>query len=267
MIHSVYKTINLINQKYYIGKHSSIDPNDEYLGSGKALQRAIKKYGIANFKKEVLHLYEHEIDAYNKERELLEELNGVNDPLCYNLCYGGVGFWKGATHSVETRGKISRGNKGKVVSEEHKHKLRVFHTGKILTDETKRKLSEINTGKKLSSETKAKLIANSGMRGNTHTAEARAKISKAHTGRPSIRKGVECSEETKQKMSAAQKGRIVTEEAKEKLREYNGDKNSQFGSIWITDGNKNMKIKKDAIIPSGWSKGRTFKEGYKHVRN
>jgi hypothetical protein len=68
-------------------------------------------------------------------------------------------------------------------------------------------------------------------------------------------------------MSAAQKGRIVTEEAKEKLREYNGDKNSQFGSIWITDGNKNMKIKKDAIIPSGWSKGRTFKEGYKHVRN
>ena len=27
------------------------------------------------------------------------------------------------------------------------------------------------------------------------------------------------------------------------------------------------KIKKDAIIPKGWSKGRIFKEGYKNVRD
>lgn len=265
MIHSVYKTINLINQKYYIGKHSSENPNDDYLGSGKALQRAIKKHGPENFKKEVLFLYESEVEAYNKEREILEELDGVKDPLCYNLCYGGVGFWKGSTHTTDARDKISEGNKGKVRTDRHKEQLREFHTGKILSDETKEKIREKRALQVMSEDTKKK-ISESNM-GRIQTAEAREKISKAHTGRPSIRKGIECSEETKKRMSDAQKGRIVTEEAKEKLREYTGDKNSQFGSIWITDGNTNMKIKKDMIIPEGWSRGRTFKEGYKHVRN
>ncbi len=265
MIHSVYKTINLINQKYYIGKHSSKNPNDEYLGSGLALQRAIKKHGLENFKKEVLHLYESEVDAYNKERELLEELDGVKDPLCYNLCYGGVGFWKGATHSAEARDKISEGNKGKVRTEEAKQKYSASKKGIPKSDKHKQRLSEVNLGKTLGEDTRKK-ISESNM-GRIQTAETREKISKANVGRPSIRKGIECSEETKQKMSAAQKGRIVTEEAKDKLREYTGEKSSQFGSIWITNGNTNMKIKKDTIIPDGWSRGRIFKEGYKHVRN
>lgn len=38
-----------------------------------------------------------------------------------------------------------------------------------------------------------------------------------------------------------------------------GQKNSQFGSMWITNGSKNMKIPKDQDIPSGWSKGRKQK--------
>ncbi len=48
----IYKTINLINQKFYIGKHAqSCDPYqfDGYLGSGKRLNLAIRKYGRANF--------------------------------------------------------------------------------------------------------------------------------------------------------------------------------------------------------------------------
>src|SRR3546814_14655367 len=36
-----------------------------------------------------------------------------------------------------------------------------------------------------------------------------------------------------------------------------GRKNSQFGTMWITDGSKNQKIKKDMVIPIGWYKGRT----------
>lgn len=265
MIHSVYKTINLVNNKYYIGKHSSIDPNDNYLGSGKALNRAIKKYGTTNFKKEVLHVYENEIDAYNKERELLEALNSVNDPLCYNLCYGGVGFWKGATHSDETKKKISDGNKGKVRSSEAKQRYSTSKKGIEKSEIHKQRLSEVNLGKKLDDETKKKISASN--IGQTRTTEFCENQSNRQKGKAFWPKGKMRPNETKQKMSAAQKGRIVTEETKEKLREYTGDKNSQFGSIWITDGNKNMKIKKDAIIPSGWSKGRTFKEGYKHVRD
>lgn len=38
-----------------------------------------------------------------------------------------------------------------------------------------------------------------------------------------------------------------------------GEGNSQFGSIWITDGVTCKKMKKDSPIPNGWNKGRTKK--------
>jgi hypothetical protein len=48
----IYKTTNLINNKIYIGKSNT--NNSDYLGSGKRLKLAIKKYGKENFKKEML---------------------------------------------------------------------------------------------------------------------------------------------------------------------------------------------------------------------
>ena len=38
-----------------------------------------------------------------------------------------------------------------------------------------------------------------------------------------------------------------------------GYKNSQYGTMWITNGIQNKKIKKDQIIPEGWRKGRNCK--------
>jgi hypothetical protein len=33
---------------------------------------------------------------------------------------------------------------------------------------------------------------------------------------------------------------------------------SQYGTMWITDGLNNRKIKKDDSIQEGWRKGRTI---------
>lgn len=55
--------------------------------------------------------------------------------------------------------------------------------------------------------------------------------------------------ETKEKMSIAKKG---------KGRSHH---NSQFGTMWITNGTENKKIKNDAIIPTGWTEGRKLKSG------
>lgn len=38
-----------------------------------------------------------------------------------------------------------------------------------------------------------------------------------------------------------------------------GKRNSQYGTMWITDGVSNRKIKKDEVIPEGWRKGRIIK--------
>lgn len=47
----IYKTINIINNKIYIGRDMHNNPN--YLGSGYILSKAIKKYNKENFKKEL----------------------------------------------------------------------------------------------------------------------------------------------------------------------------------------------------------------------
>ena len=39
-----------------------------------------------------------------------------------------------------------------------------------------------------------------------------------------------------------------------------GSGNNQYGTMWITDGSSNRKIKKEDMIPEGWRKGRVIKE-------
>ena len=86
----IYKTTNTLNQKYYVGKHKTDDLNDGYLGSGLALNRAIKKYGKDVFKREILFLFDNQVDMENKEKEIVNE-QLLADPLCYNIGIGGQG--------------------------------------------------------------------------------------------------------------------------------------------------------------------------------
>lgn len=50
--------------------------------------------------------------------------------------------------------------------------------------------------------------------------------------------------------------RIKRIETMKKHNHSKESKNSQYGTMWITDGFKNQKIKNDAPIPEGWRKGR-----------
>jgi hypothetical protein len=59
-------------------------------------------------------------------------------------------------------------------------------------------------------------------------------------------------------------GRTHKEQTKKIIGEKNsisqlGEKNSQFGTMWITNGSNNKKIKRIDIIPNGWYKGRVTK--------
>lgn len=156
----IYKTINLINDKWYIGMDSNNDPN--YLGSGLLLSRAIRKYGKENFKKELL---EETNDLANREIYWIKETNAVNDPMSYNIAAGGKGgntragyskeelkesnqrmseahkgeknHFYGKTHSEEFKRRKSKSMKGKIPS----------NKGKPMLEEQKRKISEKKKGK------------------------------------------------------------------------------------------------------------------------
>ncbi len=89
MYYTIYRITNNINHKVYVGKHQTNDLADGYMGSGKLIRAAIAKYGIDQFSKEILHVFDNEQDMNAKEAEL------VTEDFCreanYNLCVGGQG--------------------------------------------------------------------------------------------------------------------------------------------------------------------------------
>ena len=66
-------------------------------------------------------------------------------------------------------------------------------------------------------------------------------------------------DDTQKELTARSQTSAAKRKRKETMANINhsvGEKNSQFGTMWITDGNKNAKIKKSESLPDGWVRGR-----------
>jgi group I intron endonuclease len=111
----IYKITNIITKKCYIGETKKSNPYlrwnehkrkiEQGIGCP-ALQDAVKKYGINNFKFEVLIICFDE-DRYKFEMEYIKKFNSVS-PNGYNLTIGGEGGgFYGKKHSQETIKNIS----------------------------------------------------------------------------------------------------------------------------------------------------------------
>lgn len=96
----VYKTVNLINGKFYIGKDAINNPN--YYGSGLLMAKAIKKYGKENFKKEILEQCQSLEDLSIREKYWIAKLNATDKKIGYNITPGGVG---GDTYSNQSESR------------------------------------------------------------------------------------------------------------------------------------------------------------------
>jgi hypothetical protein len=232
MYYIIYKTINLINNKEYTGKHQTKKLEDNYLGSGKHLKYAIRKYGHKNFKKEILFVFDNEQDMNDKEAELVtEEYCDREDT--YNICSGGHGGW----------GYVNR---------------------KVLTVEQRKNngYKTIEIRKKLGIEKENVIKLNNAMKNNSFLKEKRKNTLKEKYGSFGVKSflGRTHTEETKRKMAI---------KAKENSK---GSKNSQFGTCWITKGNENKKIKKEELdfyLNQGYIKGRYLSRvgvAVKHTR-
>lgn len=102
LLHYVYCVTNTINGKKYIGKHSSYNLYDNYMGSGKLIKRALKKYGIKNFNKKIIKVFNTSNEAFMYEKQLVTQLI-VNNTEYYNIIPGGQGA---PLHNTYTKNKI-----------------------------------------------------------------------------------------------------------------------------------------------------------------
>lgn len=83
----IYKTTNMVNGKFYVGQDSKNDPS--YFGSGLLINKSIKKYGLENFKKEILEYCNSKEELNNREKFWISELSATT--LGYNIANGGSG--------------------------------------------------------------------------------------------------------------------------------------------------------------------------------
>jgi hypothetical protein len=101
----IYKTTNTVNGKWYIGKDAN--NRNYYLGSGKALKNAIKKYGKESFIKEILEECADLAHLSTREKHWISITSATTDPMSYNIASGGEG---GDLSKFINYSKIDRSN-------------------------------------------------------------------------------------------------------------------------------------------------------------
>lgn len=219
MFYTVYKITNMVNGKIYIGVHKTDDLNDDYMGSGKLIKSAIEKYGVENFKREYLQVFDNPDDMFKMESELVNEEFVLRDDT-YNLTVGGNGSWAHCNSGDGLRARLENENfknwcnSGRVAFLE---KLQSDPDFRNYICEKAKNASGCGIDKLRSIYDTSWTFSN-----KCHSAETKRKIGLANSVSQS------------------------------------GEKNSQFGTMWITNPElkESKRILKDQPIPHGWVKGR-----------
>jgi hypothetical protein len=96
MVGVIYRITNLLNSKIYIGSDTKNGGKGDpaYMGSGILIKKAIKKYGIANFKKEILFQCSSSDELKTKETGCIREHRSFDRSIGYNISDG---YWGGNT--------------------------------------------------------------------------------------------------------------------------------------------------------------------------
>lgn len=189
MNYYIYLIVNKVNFKTYVGQRKSNKKwnEDPYMGSGKLIKLAQKKYGMENFEKFLIQYCSTKEETDAAEKFWIAEYRSRGKAQ-YNIADGGQGGC--GKRSEETKRKISEAHKGKKMSEEHRRKLSEVRKGKPtgskgkhwkLSEETKRKISEANKGKKRSEEWKRKQTE--AKKGKPKSEETKKKLSEANKGK------------------------------------------------------------------------------------
>ena len=146
MFYTIYKITNLLDGKIYIGSHKTKKLDDTYMGSGKYLKAAQKKYGLENFKKEILFVFDTPEEMYAKEAEIVNE-DFLATENTYNLKIGGFGGWDYINGDEDFR--ISKNRKARKLADNSilekygvENASQIPHVKELLSASMKRRISE-----------------------------------------------------------------------------------------------------------------------------
>jgi hypothetical protein len=177
------------NKKQKLPSH--LDLGSRYFTSSKY----VKNLGFDNFSWIILAEFFDAEAALLLERELIS--THWKNPLLLNKNIGGE-KWStvGIECSDETKQKISKSNKGKILSEEHKAKLALASTGFKHSEETKEFCRQINLGKKRTEEELANMRKprknTKNMKNKIRSEEHCKNLSLANKGKPRPQPKTEC---------------------------------------------------------------------------
>ncbi len=131
-VHIVPKNIRKANNdKYYVGitKQKPKRRWQNGIGyKGQLFYRAIQKYGWNNIEHEIIAENLTKDEAKNFEKVLIASLNTRDHNFGYNCTDGGDGC---VNLSEESRKKVGKAQKGKIISEETRKKLIESHSRKV----------------------------------------------------------------------------------------------------------------------------------------
>ena len=140
---------------------------------------------------------------------------------------------KGIPRSEETRRKISEAHRGKTLTEEHKKKISEGHNHKKLSEEHKKRLSEAMKGK---------IPWNKGLTKETdeRVRKYAEKISEGIKGKNHPMYGKHLSEETKNKISKSEKGKIVSDKTRKRMSKSRLKRREELGYLNSPEAKINM---------------------------
>jgi hypothetical protein len=80
----IYEWTNKKNGMKYLGSHNGVT-DDGYTGTGKNFKRAVKKYGLESFEREIVEYVTEKKDIFTREQHYLDERECAKSKKYYNI--------------------------------------------------------------------------------------------------------------------------------------------------------------------------------------
>ncbi len=249
-----YAITNIATGRLYIGITTDVARRwRSHLGAARrgdprAISRAIAKHGVENFRMDVIACASDAASLCALEVMLIEQHGAYRTKAGYNATLGGEGA-RGAIRDEATRAKMSIANGLRPISASHRAKISAANKGRKPSQ--KAMDNSLATRRRLKAE---RVIERDVPPRPPYVCsdQTRAKLSEAQRGK-------EVSADTRAKIAEALRGRTISDETRAKLRLRGHSPETRAKMSATRKGKKHSQAHADAISAALLARGRSSK--------